>query len=387
VAHRSTATLQAETGIANARSANQYEEIFDMAPRLTRSAICMAALALTSYGALAQSNVVVFGIVDVGVERIGGVAVGTAKENSTRVTGSNQIASRWGFRGSEDLGGGLKAVFHLESGFAPDTGTLMQNGRLFGREATVGLAGSWGQLNIGHQRNAIFDLHLVYSPMSYTSYGTAAADNAFFTQRADNSVKYTFKRGAFTTQWIYSVGRDALAGTPAGSQSEVPGNSKIGRQWGGNGTYAEGPLSVSLGYDSQNGTTAALAPQTDSRAYAAAKYNIKGDTLYVGMMRRYNDIPVIDTVNDLTWVGIRHPFTEKFGVTGWVFQTKLRRSADKANVVGASLFYDFSKRSQGYLNVAYASNDGASRQGVASSTPALPGGTQNGVALGIAHTF
>ncbi len=358
-----------------------------MAPRLTWSAFCVAALAVTSQGALAQSNVSVFGIVDVGVERIGGLAVGTAKENSTRVASSNQIASRWGFRGTEDLGGGLKAVFHLESGFAPDTGVLMQNGRLFGREATVGLAGSWGQLNIGHQRNAIFDLHLVYSPMSYVSYGPTAADNAFFTQRADNSIKYTFKRGAFTTQWIYSVGRDALAGTPAGSQSEVPGNSRIGRQWGGNGTYAAGPLSVSLGYDSQNGTTAALAPQTDKRAYFGAKYVIKGDTLYAGMMRRSNDIPAIDTVNDLTWLGIRHPITEKFGVTAWVWQTKLRGTADKGNVVGASFFYDFSKRSQGYLNVAYASNDGASRQGVGSSTPTLPGGTQNGIVLGIAHSF
>ncbi|MES2759904.1 MAG: porin [Pseudomonadota bacterium] len=360
-----------------------------MAPRLTWSAFCVAALAVTAQGAFAQSasNVVLYGIVDAGVERIGGVAVGTARQNLTRVTGSNQIASRWGLRGSEDLGGGLKAVFVLESGFAPDTGTLMQNGRLFGREATVGLAGSWGQLNLGHQRNTIFDLHLVYSPMSYTGYGTVAADNAFFTQRADNSIKYTFKRGAFTTQWIYSVGRDALAGTPAGSQSEVAGNSKIGRQWGGNGTYAAGPLSVSVGYDSQNGTTAVLAPQTDSRAYVGAKYVVKGDTLYAGMMRRYNDIPAVDTVNDLTWVGIRHPITEKFGVTAWLYQTKLRRSADKGNVVGASLFYDFSKRSQAYLNVAYASNDGASRQGVASSTPALPGGTQNGVVLGIVHTF
>lgn len=115
-----------------------------MAPTLTWSACCVAALALTAQGAFAQSasNVVLYGIVDVGVERIGGVAVGTARENLTRITGSNQIASRWGLRGSEDLGGGLRAVFQLESGFAPDTGTLMQNGRLFGREATVGLAGS-----------------------------------------------------------------------------------------------------------------------------------------------------------------------------------------------------------------------------------------------------
>jgi predicted porin len=360
-----------------------------MAAKMNWSALCAATgLALVAQGAMAQSsNVTLYGVVDAGLERIGGVAVGTAKENQMRVTGSNQLASRWGLRGSEDLGGGLKMVFQLESGFAPDTGTLMQNGRLFGREATVGIAGSWGQLNIGRQRNTLFDLQLVYSPMGYTSYGAVSADNAFFTQRADNSLKYTFKRGPLTSIWMYSTGRDALAGTPAGTQSEVSGNSKIGRQMGTNLTYAEGPLSVSLGYDLQNGTTAALAPETDTRMYAAAKYVVSQNTLYAGMMRRSNDIPLVDTVNDLNWVGIRRPIAGKFGVAAWAFQMKLRNSADKATLVGTSLYYDFSKRSQAYLNMAYITNDGASKQGVTASTPAMPGGAQNGIVMGIAHTF
>lgn len=349
----------------------------------------MAGLAMTAQSAGAQtgSNAGLYGVIDVGVERIGGVASGTAKTDLVRVTGSNQVASRWGFRGSEDLGGGLKVVFQLESGIAPDTGTLMQGGRLFGREATVGIVGSWGQLNIGRQRNTLFDLHLVYSPMGYTSYGVVSADNAFFTQRADNSLKYTFRRGPLTSVWMYSVGRDALAGTPAGSQSEVPGNSKIGRQMGTNLTYASGPLSVSAGYDSQNGVTAASAPDTDTRLYFAAKYAVAQNTFYAGMMRRNNDVPAVDTVNDLTWAGIRRPLVGSLGMAAWVFQTKLRDTADKATLVGASVFYDFSKRTQGYLNMAYITNDGASKQGVTASTPAIAGAAQNGVALGVAHTF
>lgn len=361
-----------------------------MAAKRNWVALCAAAgMAFVGQSAMAQSNanVTLYGVVDVGVERIGGVAAGTAKENKVRVTGSSQQASRWGLRGSEDLGNGLKVVFQLESGFAPDTGTLMQNGRLFGRQATVGIAGRWGQLNIGRQRNTLFDLHLAYAPMGYTSYGVVSADQAFFTQRADNSVKYTFTRGPLTSNWMYSTGRDALAGTPPGTQSEVSGNSKIGRQMGANLTYAEGPLSVSLGYDRQNGTTAGLAPETDTRLYAAAKYVVSKNTLYVGMMRRNNDFPLVDTVNDLTWVGIRRPIAGSFGVAAWAFQMKQRDTPDKANLVGASLYYDLSKRSQAYLNMAYITNDGASRQGVTASTPALPGGTQNGIVLGIAHSF
>src|SRR5689334_4420243 len=87
---------------------------------------------------------------------------------SARVSGSGSVAkvsngglspSRWGLRGSEDLGSGLKAAFVLESGFSPDTGVSLQGGRLFGRQAFVSLASAGaGEIRLGRQ----------YAPMHYS---------------------------------------------------------------------------------------------------------------------------------------------------------------------------------------------------------------------------
>ncbi|MFX5578745.1 porin, partial [Acinetobacter baumannii] len=70
------------------------------------------------------------------------------------LTGS--FPSRIGFRGTEDLGGGLQALFVLESGFAPDTGAMGQGGRLFGRQSYVGLKSGWGQIMLGRQLNMTY---------------------------------------------------------------------------------------------------------------------------------------------------------------------------------------------------------------------------------------
>jgi predicted porin len=333
------------------------------------------------------SSITIYGIIDSGVEYINGVAVGSSKESVARLSPSNQIASRWGLRGVEDLGGGLRAIFNLENGFAPDTGALLQNGRLFGRAAVVGLEGGWGGFLVGRQRNVIYDLSLVFDPLGYGTYGITAVDNAFFTQRPDNSIKYTYKAGGFSTSWLYSLGRDSLAGTPPGSQSEVPGNSKIGRQLGANVTYAGGPLNIGIGYDQQHGTTAALAGETDRRLFVAGMYDLAQTRLYAGFQRRHNDLTVPNTKNDMYWVGIKQPITAQWGVKGSIVHAKLKGSPNKSTLLGTSLYYDFSKRTEWYLNVGYATNSGTSTQGVTSSTPSLPGGNQTGVVTGIMHRF
>lgn len=347
---------------------------------------CVAVgLAVSSQMVSAQSNVQVYGIVDLGVEHLSGVANGAERESQTRVTINNQQASRLGFRGTEDLGGGLKALFNLEAGFAPDTGVSLQGGRLFGRAATVGLAGDFGTITVGRQRNAIFDLHLQFAPLGYTSYGAVAPDMAFFTQRSDNSIKYALKRGAFSTALLYSFGRDAVAG--GGTQSEVAGNSKIGRQIGANAAYANGPFTVGLGYDKQNGTNAALASETDTRTYAGAKYALSATTLYAGFMRRKNELAALDATTDLSWIGVRHPIAGKLGIGAWLVKTDVKDTPNEATLVGASLYYDLSKRTQAYLNIAHSSNDGASRQGVSSSVMTTPGGAMSGIVAGLAHSF
>lgn len=347
---------------------------------------CVAVgLAMSSQMVSAQSSVQVYGIVDLGVEHLSGVANGDEEESLTRMTINNQQASRLGFRGTEDLGGGIKALFNLEAGFAPDTGVSLQGGRLFGRAATIGLSGAFGTVTVGRQKNAIFDLHTQFAPVGYTSYGAVSPDMSFFTQRADNSVKHAFKRGGLSTTLLYSFGRDAVAG--GGTQSEVAGNSKIGRQVGGNVAYASGPFKVGLGYDRQNGTNAALAGETDTRTYLGARYALSATTVYAGFMRRKNEIAALDATTDLSWIGLRRQIAGKLGVGAWLVKTDFKDTPDEALLVGASLYYDLSKRTQAYLNLARSSNDGASRLGVSSSVKTTPGGAMSGIVAGLAHSF
>lgn len=116
---------------------------------MKKSLVALAVLGAFAGAASAQSSVTLYGLADIGYYRIDPKAPGAATTNS--IASGIQSGSRFGLRGSEDLGGGLRAVFQLENGFSVDDGTLGQGGRLFGRWAWAGLAGGFGEFRIGRQ--------------------------------------------------------------------------------------------------------------------------------------------------------------------------------------------------------------------------------------------
>src|SRR5665647_3781484 len=103
---------------------------------MNKTHIATAVVAiLAASAAQAQSSVQVYGLIDAGVEHVTNVdAAGHSLTRMPNLSGGT-FPSRLGFRGTEDIGGGLKAVFTLENGFGPDSGTLNQGNRLFGRQA------------------------------------------------------------------------------------------------------------------------------------------------------------------------------------------------------------------------------------------------------------
>ena len=160
----------------------------------------------------AQSSVTLYGLIDAGItytNNQGGHS--NWQETSGTVNGS-----RWGLRGSEDLGGGLKAIFTLENGFNIANGNLGQNSRLFGRQAFVGLSSSqYGAVTLGRQYDSVVDY---VGPLSATGSqfgGTIAAhpfdnDNLDNTLRINNSVKYTSANyGGFTFGGLYGFSNTA----------------------------------------------------------------------------------------------------------------------------------------------------------------------------------
>ncbi|MGF7133578.1 GBP family porin [Paraburkholderia sp. EB58] len=160
----------------------------------------------------AQSSVTLYGLIDAGItytNNQGGHS--NWQETSGTVNGS-----RWGLRGSEDLGGGLKAIFTLENGFNIANGNLGQNSRLFGRQAFVGLSSSqYGAVTLGRQYDSVVDY---VGPLSATGSqfgGTIAAhpfdnDNLDNTLRINNSIKYTSANyGGFTFGGLYGFSNTA----------------------------------------------------------------------------------------------------------------------------------------------------------------------------------
>lgn len=356
--------------------------------KLNRTSIALGAAMLLGTGiAQAQSNVQVYGVVDLGVEHITNIASGGGTHSRSAVSQGSLVASRLGFRGTEDLGGGLRAEFVLESGLSPDAGQLLQGGRLFGRAAAVGLSNQWGRLMLGRQNSALFDLAPRYDPMMYATYSLQGIDSAGFVSRVDNAIKGSFRSGAVSASAFYSFGRDALAGTPAGSQSEVPGASKVGRQLGGNINYSAGAMSIGVAYDQQHGGTLAGSPDTDSRLMLAARYTTGDTTWIAGYLRRENEIPAVDVDSNLYWLGALHQLSPGLRLNLGLYHLRVQDSANRSNRIGASLVKDLSKRTSLYVNAAYVDNKGGSTLGLVSSAATVAGENQTGVVAGVMHRF
>ncbi|HEY4074897.1 MAG TPA: porin, partial [Herbaspirillum sp.] len=123
---------------------------------MKKSLLALAVLGSFAAAAQAQTSVTIYGVVDAGVFYQNHAApAGSSTNNSLFTVGSGGLSgSRLGFKGSEDLGGGLKANFQLEMGFNTDAGTVGQSdagSMLFGRTSTVGLSGNFGSVNVGRQ--------------------------------------------------------------------------------------------------------------------------------------------------------------------------------------------------------------------------------------------
>jgi predicted porin len=209
----------------------------------------LAALLLCSGAAFAQSNVAFYGVMDMGVSVDRGGIAGT----STRLTSGMATQSRWGFRGTEDLGGGLSALFVIEGGIHADVGTSTQNNTLFGRSTIVGLKGNFGTVTLGLQDTPLFTtLNVVVDPFRN---GIARSNNLMNPTgfRSGNSILYRSNdMNGFSGDVMYVAG-------------EVAGDSEAGRAVGGSFGYAKGPLAARIAFHNRNNDTALVKGTEDAK--------------------------------------------------------------------------------------------------------------------------
>ena len=206
--------------------------------KMKKTSVALLALGAFAGAAHAQSSVTLYGIVDAGILFNNNV------KGLHEYAVSQANSSRWGLKGTEDLGGGLSAIFTLENGYTTGTGALSQGGLEFGRKAFVGLSSTtFGTLTVGRQYSISNDLTSVFASgadwaASGLSYGTRASDvdNVDTSNRVQNSLKYTSPNyNGLQAGALYSLG---------GQAGDFTRNSVID----GAVSYANGPIHLGAGY-------------------------------------------------------------------------------------------------------------------------------------------
>ena len=215
--------------------------------------------------AYAQSSVTLYGIVDTGVSYYNNASRGGSFIGMPTLTG--EVPSRWGIKGTEDLGGGYKAFFALDSGFQPGTGALNYGGRLFGRQANVGLSSALGSLTLGRQMNMTLYTLANADVIGPSVHAMADFDSYLPNARSDNAIGYMGTFHGFTLGGTYSFGRDAAG--PAGPSAtncagQVPGDIVACRQYTAMIAYDSASYGLAASYDVMRGGTGALAPLNNS---------------------------------------------------------------------------------------------------------------------------
>lgn len=348
----------------------------------TRLALCLAACVCTC--AHAQTPLEVYGLLDLNL----GLTTHAGEDGGSRVRVSSSAmnTSRLGFRGGEDLGNGLKAVYQLEMGLVPDVGGA--DNPLFKRQANVGLEGRYGRLVLGRSFTSVYDFMLAYDPMSYAPlYSWAPSGNGSgpskygMTFAFDNMVKYTGKSGRFTYGVNYGAGEGRS--TADGAKGALALN------------YADEGYGLVATYERVNGNAAVASGARDATtAWHLGALASLGRLKLQAAMRDYRLRPGQDGRLDqharLYWAGANYPLAPALTLTGAVYvQDVLGVSAGSdadPMMFAARVRYALSKRTDLHVTAAHA----RARHGQAVSLARDEAGfdsTQSGVLVGVQHRF
>lgn len=234
--------------------------------KLLKKAIPVAATMALCASAHAQSSVTLYGLLDAGVAYVSHAGTSTGNGNSAVRFGNNMSGNRWGLKGTEDLGGGVSALFQLENGFSIGAGTLGQGGREFGRTAVVGLSSEkWGTIKLGRQYDPLVDMVSALGEDTYfgLSFGSPGdVDNYDSSMRVNNAVKYVSPSLAgVRLEGLYAFGGQA-------------GASGAGQTWSLAASYATGPFAFAGGYyHADGGTTLATTGRRTWTSSADSPFN------------------------------------------------------------------------------------------------------------------
>ena len=354
--------------------------------------------------AFAQSSVTLYGTIDAGIKNMS--KVGAGSDTVTYVSNGLHTTNRWGMKGSEDLGGGLKANFKLEGGYDNGTGEHSA-GKIFERGSWVGLSSGGNSVEIGRDYTANFKVLGKYDPFSYNYTGITPAVQYTGGVRASNMIQGQVSFNGLTLLADWGLG-------------EVPGNSSAGRHtaiggyWSGNGLTigaAAASLNDATNAGSRKDTTIGGAYSMNAFTFRAGWSQIKYDQAYGTSTTAatyvidndptsatYGTIilqPASTTMakvekSRMIMLGVQYAFSDRVkGRVGYydIKDTGFTSANDgkvKTTLIGVD--YSLSKRTTAYVELDHHALDGA-RDGAYKTEAGTLNDGATGVGVGIAHAF
>lgn len=399
--------------------------------------VALAALGLAS-AASAQSTVTLFGVLDSGVSlyqnESRNASGSTAKASRTVLSDNGTTTSRLGFRGTEDLGGGLSANFWLEAAIFVDDGTTGANvanagpavNGFFSRRSTVSLAGPFGEIRLGRDftptnwNDSVFDpftnvgagASLIATANGFSSSGAAVngfqANNMYV--RASNSVGYFLPPdlGGFYGQAMYAF-NEQVKYDPGTSTPRALNNSRAGGYVGGRLGYARGPWEIAVVYGEATladsfyaGTTTRLDTFSIGSYYDFNVVKLSGE-YWRAKLKTQNDGPVRIASDNASPGATGYLLAAAIPVGPGLIrmsysQVTMDRNLQqidgkpKANKFALGYVYNLSKRTALYATVAQINNKNGYDLGIGGSPQFISGGTfqartSRGYDVGLRHAF
>jgi len=355
---------------------------------MKKSLIALAVLAAASGAAMAQSSVTLFGVVDATLAfGRGSVA------DKNQLTNSGYNSSRLGFRGTEDLGGGMAASFWLEAGLANDDGqgaatnsnnqttgagtaVAGRQGLTFNRRSTVSLSGGFGEVRLGRDYTPHFWNLTVFDPFGTNGVGTTQTLNSSLggvvNVRASNSIGYFLpgNLGGFYGQAQYYMGENL---SNAANKKDGTGFSfRVG--------FANGPINVAVASSS-----------TDYTTFKIKTTNLGGqyDLGVAKLMAHYNQDKLASGVKGKGWLlGALVPVGA--GEIRAAYSTYEQRLLPGVNPetdkIALGYVHNLSKRTALYTTYARVKNKGGAASALNGSVTAA-NAKSSGLDLGIRHSF
>jgi predicted porin len=321
---------------------------FDRKWCLPVAVVFLAAPGLTH----AQSSVTFYGLIDAGAEYVNHTEGG----GTARMLSGGKNSSRFGLRGTEDLGAGLKAIFRLEGGFDLMNGRAADGGdTIFGRRATIGLQGKWGQLTLGRTFTTTYDYLLPFDPMGYSqnySWATAATATGKrkdgLLARSSNVIRYDGKANGFKFGAMYGFGN-------------VAGSLRADAMYGVALGYEAGRFAAVATFDRRHGARDTVSPgdrvDYTQGIHAGISYRIGAAKVMAGY-RDYRRAFVTGAGtlhSGMAWFGGSYQVTPALALYGAVYHQDIKdvRAGDPT-LLSLRATYALSKRTILYASGGYA---------------------------------